>query len=83
MLQIDSPPLAPLHPDAARFLDLHRHHNVVKWQWLMQDTQFRATTDRGRTATISRDDLDGLIAKGLMERGAGFDVRLTQKELVT
>lgn len=77
----DSPPLAPEpflpNPEQIRFLDLHRHHIVTVWRWHLMETQLRAYTDRGRAATIWRDNLDELVRAGLMEHGAGFDMKLT------
>ena len=79
MLQVDSPHPAlsvPSNSDAARFLDLHRHHLVTSWQWCFGETMLRACTDR-ECATIRRTDLDQLLDAGLMERGAGFSLRVT------
>lgn len=73
-------PCSALTAEQFRFLWLHdmRYQAVVKWRWLLGDTQLRAYTDAGNTATINRAALDQLIAAGLMERGVGIaDVRIT------
>jgi hypothetical protein len=71
-------PLAPLSPNQLRFLALHTHHRPERWTWHFCETMLRAATDRGRTATIWRDDLADLMGRGLMEQGAGYaDVRVT------
>lgn len=64
-----------------RFVWLHQNHNVVKWQWIFGETMLRAFTDTGATATISRDELDALVAAGTMRRGVGFAVYIAEREV--
>lgn len=59
------------------FLDFHVKRLVEHWQWLLQDSNLRAHY-RKRSATIARRELDDLIARGLMFKGAGIaDVHAT------
>jgi len=57
-------------PAADRFLHLHQDHFVVKWQWLFTGTMLRAYADTCATATISKGELDDLVAQGAMRWGA-------------
>jgi hypothetical protein len=59
-----------------RFLELHMLHIVERWQWHFLETQLRAHAGN-HTATIWRDELDDLVSRGLMDRGHGFDMRIT------
>lgn len=65
----DTIDLEPLSADQEQFVELHRNRLVVKYQWFMQSAQFRAYTDRGRTATISAADAQDLVDRGLFEWG--------------
>ena len=58
------------------FLTLHALHLVERWQWHFIWTQMRAHAGI-RTATIWRDDLDNLIARGLIEESHGVSYRIT------
>ena len=59
------------------FLALHVRSLAERWQWYFCNTQLRAHAGK-TTATIWRDDLDDLIARGLMFKGAGCaDVHAT------
>jgi hypothetical protein len=60
----------PLSTAQQNFLRLHVKHAVDMWQWHFCKTQIRAHVGR-RRATIWIDELDDLIARGLMVRGAG------------
>lgn len=62
-----------------RFIRLHQDHNVVKWKWLFGEMMFRAFSESGQTATISRSELDDLVATGTMRRGVGYSVHLAQE----
>ena len=77
---LSSPPLQPLSPAALRFLTLHVKHLVTSHRWYFQETQLRAWSEDGRhSATIWRDELEGLIRADLMEQGHGYaDVRATE-----
>lgn len=63
----------------SRFLSLHVHHLVTKWTWHFGETMLRAVTDRGRPAFCGREELEQLVAEGLIERGCGVSVRVTSK----
>lgn len=79
-----SPPLAPFAPsdEQMRFMRLHALHFVTKWQWLMNCSWLRATTDRGFTATISESALDELVRERLVFRGVSCaDVLLSDAGL--
>lgn len=71
------PPLQPLSPAQCAFLDLHAHNVVTSWRWHFCETQLRATAGL-RKATIWRDDLEDLVARGLMTRGVGYSMALTE-----
>jgi hypothetical protein len=75
-----APPLA-WQPNAAqqRFLRFHTRL-VEKWRWHFVETQLRAYTEHGQTATIWKDDLAELLHRGLMFKGMGAaDVHLTEQ----
>lgn len=83
---VDSPPLAPLVPEPPaftpspaqlHFLRLHCFHLVERWQWHWYETMLRATTDRGVTATLWRDEVESLVSEGLMEAGMGYAMSVT------
>lgn len=63
---------------ADRFLALHRDAGVYveRWQWLFGESMLRATSNDGRTATISRFELDELVAVGAVERIGCAGVRV-------
>ena len=66
----------PLTIAQRNFLRLHVKHAVDMWQWHFCKTQLRAHSGR-RRATIWVDELDDLIARGLMFRGLGATVYAT------
>lgn len=68
-----------LGPEHIRFLVLHAKHHVVKWHWHFQETQLRAYTEAGRTATASRKAVEELVAWGLMTCGAGHAKYVTER----
>lgn len=76
-----APPLAPepFSPNDTqqRFMWLHERHFVTVWKWLWQGATFRAFTDRGVTASISKDDVNELVEHGLMRWGTGYTIELT------
>lgn len=74
-----SPPLAPLSPEQARFLQLHVRYMVIKWRWLMQGTHLRAWTDCGRVATIPVRELTALVDGEYVTTFDPAGVRLTQR----
>jgi len=61
-----------------RFLDLHKHHFVASWRAVLGGGMVRATTDKGRTATLSVREIAELIAKGLMATTYGDALVLTE-----
>lgn len=63
--EVDTPALTT---EQWRFLWLHVRQVVVRWQWHFSDTLLRAHAERGDTASISRADVDELVALGLMAR---------------
>lgn len=65
------------------FLRLHVKRVVYMWQWHLGETQLRAHAGTFR-ATIWRDELNDLIARGLMYRGTGNIIGTTTagRELV-
>lgn len=76
---MDSPPLVPDPPltkAQLAFLRLHSQHLAISWQWVMLESMLRARSDR-HGATIWRDELDDLIARGLMTRSHGASVAIT------
>lgn len=73
---VASPPLQPLSIPQRNFLALHARHIVDRWQWHFVSTQLRAFAGT-KSATIWRDELDDLVALGLMQYGVGCaDVRI-------
>lgn len=81
---IASPPLAPLapflpSPAQIRFMRLHAWHLVEQWRWHWFETMLRATTDRGVTATLWRDEVESLVSQGLMEAGMGYCMEVTPR----
>lgn len=67
-------------PDTAiRFIRLHQRHFVEKWQAVFQGAMVRATTDRGVTATVRLDELEGMISAGLVQPGWGGSFVLTDE----
>lgn len=65
--------LAELTPSQLAFLRLHVKHGVDMWQWHFCDSMLRAHAGH-RRATIWRDDLDNLIARGMVVRGVGVTI---------
>ncbi len=73
----DHPTLAvPLSISQRNFLRLHVKYDIDMWQWHFCKTQLRAHVGR-RRATIWVDELDDLIARGLMRKGLGATVYAT------
>jgi hypothetical protein len=67
-------------PDTAiRFIRLHQRHFVERWQAVFQGAMVRATTDRGVTATVRLDELEGLVEAGLLAPGWGGSFVLTER----
>ena len=73
---VPSPPLAP---DALQLVYLmQRAAYIAKWQELFQGAVIRATTDRGRVATVRLEDIEALLAAGAIERAHGGSFVLTE-----
>jgi hypothetical protein len=49
----------------------------MQWQWHFLYTQLRVKSEHGQGATIWKDDLESLVAAGLMHRGIGEIVEIT------
>lgn len=62
--------MSDLSDSQRAFLALHIQHAVDMWQWHFCKTQLRAHAGI-RRATIWIDELDDLIARGLMRKGFG------------
>lgn len=60
----------PLTVSQHNFLRLHATHAVEMWKWHFCSTQLRAHAGT-RRATIWADELNDLIARGLMRYGLG------------
>lgn len=71
-----APTLPHLSHTQRSFLALHTQP-VYCHRWHFAGTQLRATGEGG-SATISQGELDALVLAGLLKRGAGFDVCLTE-----
>jgi hypothetical protein len=73
------PPPAPLalSPAQTAFLALHAAPNPPHtWRWHFAGSALRATSE-GVCATIWLDELDALVAAGLLAKGPGFDLVVT------
>lgn len=68
-----------LTPAQRRFLWLHDRTQdpPTKWHWRMGESQLRAYTAAGHTATLSAVEFEQLVTLGLMKRGPGFDAVIT------
>lgn len=62
-----------------RFVRLHQRHFVEAWQGLLGGGMIRARTDRGVTATITKEEADGLIDAGILSTGWGGMFQLTEQ----
>ena len=60
------------------FLLFHVRHVPVQWQWHFIGTQLRVKSERGRGATIWKDDLEALLVWGLVRRGVGEIIEVTE-----
>lgn len=58
-------------PSQERFVRLHQRHFVERCQKLFQGAMVRATTDRGMTATVRLDELESLVASGVVAPAHG------------
>lgn len=70
--------MTDLSPDALHFLRLHRDA-VEEWRHLFQGAMIRARTFRGKTATLARDAVQGLVDAGLMVPSYGGSFYLTDE----
>lgn len=64
-------------PAQSRFLALLCRYVVEKYQWYWKGTQLRAYAG-GRVATITADELGGLVDGGYIERVGCAGARLTK-----
>lgn len=61
--------------DQLRFIRLHQRYLVAETRELFQGAMVRARSDRGITATLRLDELEDLIAAGLVApRNGAFAV---------
>lgn len=67
-----------LTPDQLRFIRLHQRFFVEKWQGLFGGATIRATSDRGVSAALRLDELEGLVSAGLLQPGWGGSFNLTE-----
>lgn len=67
-----------LSPAQTRFLHFHAHNTPVQWRWYFLGTQLRATSERGRTVTLWRDELSEMLAAGLLSASHGESVVVTE-----
>lgn len=65
--------------DQLRFLRLHQRHLVERTQAIFQGAMVRATTDRGRTATVRIDELEILLEAGVMAQAHGGAFTVTEQ----
>lgn len=71
-------PTLPLNAAQRAFLAFHAEHLVTEWRWHFAGTQLRASA-AGGVATLWKDDLEALVAWGLLVKGVGCaDVALTE-----
>jgi hypothetical protein len=54
-----------------RFLALHKHYFVDRWQAIFQNAMFRAFTSCGLSVTIRADEANALLESGLIEERFG------------
>lgn len=71
-----------LSDDQIRFVRLHQlaiggSEYVEEWRHLFSGATVRARTNRGRTACCPKEEVDGLVAAGLMTIGYGGSFYLT------
>lgn len=64
--------------DQIRFIRLHQRYLVDKYQTLFGGATVRAWTERGATASVRLDELESLLAEGLLQRGWGGSFNLTE-----
>src|SRR6185503_12629364 len=67
---------AEVTPSQIRFLTLHAKRSVDRWQWHFSGCTLRAWADK-RSASLGREELQGLVAAGLMKLGLGVSVSAT------
>lgn len=68
---------SPLTDSKLRFVLLHQRHFVETWQALFGGAMVRARTDRGVTATLTEQEVHELVRDGIMTRGWGGMMHLT------
>ena len=65
--------------DQLRFLRLHQSRLVERTQPIFQGAMVRATSDRGEHATVRLDELESLIAGGLLAPSWGGAFLVTEQ----
>jgi hypothetical protein len=70
-----------LTPDQIAFVRIHQtgvgHNYVSEWKHVFLGATIRATTNKGKTATLDRDAVQELVDAGLMTTGYGGSFHLT------
>ena len=64
-------------PAQRAFLAFHAKSSPVQWRWHFLGTQLRATSERGRSVTLWRDELNELMQAGLLAPSHGESVVVT------
>lgn len=67
-----------LTTDQLRFIRLHQRHLVERTQVIFQGAMVRAVSDRGVTATVRLDELESLLADGVMAQAHGGAFTVTE-----
>jgi len=65
-------------PSQRAFLAFHAKAAPVQWRWHFLGTQLRATSERGRSVTLWRDELEELLAAGMLAASHGESVVVTE-----
>jgi hypothetical protein len=65
-------------PSQRRFLYFHAASSPVQWRWHFLGTQLRATSERGKSVTLWRDELRELLQQGLLAASHGESVVVTE-----
>lgn len=78
MVAVQGGAVTSLNPSQRAFLRFHCRHTPAQWRWHFVGTQLRVRTEHGQGATIWKDDLGQLLALGLMRRGVGEIIEITE-----
>ena len=64
-------------PSQSRFLSFHAKARPVQWRWHFLGTQLRATSERGKSVTLWREEVTELLGLGLLAASHGESVIVT------